>query len=285
MIDRPDEFTRRLQDRAPSLPPTLRQIAMVMDGRRADVLSMSAIELARRIGTSDASIIRTAKALGYDGLPALRRSIAMSLASGPSGGFRQTLEASAADAHAAAMQMLEAHTRQMVTIAEDITASLEPIARMLNECRRIALFGIGPTSHIAGYGAYLLSRHGHSAFVINETGRGLADQLVGLRHGDGLVMFAYGAPYAEAIAVADEGGAQALRMALVTDAPGNPLSGMMEHVAVVPRGEARGMSLHATTMAWLEALVVYMSVLNSERTAKELERLEKLREKILTARI
>ncbi|MCB8829892.1 MurR/RpiR family transcriptional regulator, partial [Escherichia coli] len=40
------------------------------------MLVMSAMELARTLGTSDATVIRTAKALGFDGLDALRRAIA-----------------------------------------------------------------------------------------------------------------------------------------------------------------------------------------------------------------
>lgn len=275
-----DEFSQKLQELAPNLPKTLRRIAAFLDQRRADVLSLSAMQLAQALGTSDASVIRTAKALGYDGLPALRRALARSVAPGPAEGFRQTLAESRADADRAARHAVDSHTRQLALFSDAAMARLNAIAGALNESLRIVLFGIGPTAHIVGYGAHLLRRHGRSVLVVDQSGSGLADQLLGLRKGDGVLMFAYGAPYPEIEALLEEAARLSLRTALVTDQPRGRIARLAEQVAHVPRGEAGGMSLHGLTLVWLEALVVALSVMDGARTAAELERLEGLRERI-----
>lgn len=273
-----DDFSTRLSERAPTLSRTLRRVATLLDQRRADVLSMSAIELGRAFNTSDASIIRTAKALGYDGLPQLRKAIARSVAPGPAEGFRRTLEESSADALVAAAQSVQSHREQLNTLDEDAMALLNAIARMLNECERIVLFGVGPTAHVVHYGAQLLQRHGRSVLTLDRTGRGLADQMLLLRGGDGILMFAYGEPYPEAMALVDEAAALSLRTALVTDVRRARLARTVEHVALVARGKARGMSFHGLTMVWLEALIVSLSVMDREGTAAALDRLERLRD-------
>src|SRR5256885_17271783 len=52
------------------------QVARFFRENREEVLVASAAALASRIGTSDATVVRAAKALGYAGLDELRRQLA-----------------------------------------------------------------------------------------------------------------------------------------------------------------------------------------------------------------
>src|SRR6218665_653208 len=153
-----DDFARAINEHAGELPRTLRRIADYFEHHRLEVISSSALELASRLGTSDASIVRTAKALGFDGLPDLKRALARSMNNGPVVGFRETLASASADARTAAQRTLDGYREQLDRLADTGAETLQAAAALLAACQRVAIFGIGPTSHVAAYGAALLRR-------------------------------------------------------------------------------------------------------------------------------
>src|SRR5690606_1514691 len=66
-------------ERAEDLSPTERKVASFFSAHGADTVLLSAIEIGRRTRTSDATVIRTAKALGYSGLPELKLELGAEL--------------------------------------------------------------------------------------------------------------------------------------------------------------------------------------------------------------
>ncbi len=70
-----DSFSARVALRVDDIAPAERRVAdgLLELGPEASLLSAAA--LAERLGTSDATIVRTAKALGYSGLAELRRAL------------------------------------------------------------------------------------------------------------------------------------------------------------------------------------------------------------------
>ena len=71
MIRKPknvDPYRERLDAKLATLPPASRRVASYIDSNRLAVLASSAIELAARTETSDATVIRTVQALGFAGL-------------------------------------------------------------------------------------------------------------------------------------------------------------------------------------------------------------------------
>ena len=58
------------------LSPAEQRVARFFIAHREEVLVASASQLAKRIGTSDATVIRATKALGYPGMNELRRELA-----------------------------------------------------------------------------------------------------------------------------------------------------------------------------------------------------------------
>lgn len=275
----PDDFAARLQARMAELPLTMRRIAQYFDQNRAEVMSRSANELARAIGTSDASIIRTAKALGYAGLPELKRSLADLMAEAtPAEGFSRTLRSADADARKAITQAMALQQRQLAELAsEAANAALMQAAAILDRAERIVLFGIGPTAHLVGYGAHLMSRHGRRTHLLDAAGSGLADQLLALRQGDAILALSYGRPYPEIETVIAEAIALSAPLVLVTDNSAGRLASQADLVVRVPRGETKGMALHGSTLIWIEALVIALSVLQNSPATHSLDRLTRLR--------
>src|SRR5580698_3970246 len=88
------EFDRLLRRANRQLGAAGLRVAKFIDQNRQVVLASSAAALGARIGTSDATVLRTIQALGFKGLADLKRAILNSLgtpASTPADDMRRTL--------------------------------------------------------------------------------------------------------------------------------------------------------------------------------------------------
>src|SRR5579883_2412604 len=74
-----DLFGERLRSRDRSLSRAELRVAKFIDQNRAMALACSAAQLAAEVGISDATVVRTAQALGCDGLSGLRRALVTAL--------------------------------------------------------------------------------------------------------------------------------------------------------------------------------------------------------------
>lgn len=79
-----DKLGIRIRARINELSPSLATVIEFIDANRLDAMTKSAVELGRMIGTSDASVIRAVKALGFDGFKELKQELAASLGKGNS---------------------------------------------------------------------------------------------------------------------------------------------------------------------------------------------------------
>src|SRR5262249_28062682 len=70
------DLARRVAADADDLAPAERRFAMWLLDAGPDAALLSAAAMAEQVGISDATVVRTAKALGYAGLAELRRAVA-----------------------------------------------------------------------------------------------------------------------------------------------------------------------------------------------------------------
>ena len=275
-----DPFGARLSAAEATLSPAALKVARFIDRNRVAVLAQSAAELAARIGTSDATVVRTVQALGYAGLAALRQALVADLdgRSTPADDLRRTLADTGRNIDRAVDLVLETHQAALAalrapTIRQKIAAGVEA----LHPAARIFIFGIGPSAALARYTAMLLRRDGRSAGVLDATGIALADQLLDLRANDAVLLLAYGRPYREVQAVIKEAQRLDLALVLVTDSLAPNLARHASVVIPAQRGRADRVALHAATLAALEALVLGLAACDRERSLAMLERLNDLR--------
>lgn len=187
-----DSLQQRLAAVTDRLAPAERQVAEYMRDHPYDVAFASAGEIGANAGTSDATVIRTAKALGFSGLPELKRLVGSTLAAlgrppdllhhrieNVSGDATDTLDRVFADT-----AELLAETRRTLS-AQDFGRA----ATLVTEARTVTTFGVGPSGVVASYLALRLNRIGLSARAIETTGFRLADDLLRLGAGDVLVLF------------------------------------------------------------------------------------------------
>jgi DNA-binding MurR/RpiR family transcriptional regulator len=271
-------FADRVADLAPSLSPGSRRIAEHLMGAGPDVVLLSAAELAAEIGTSDASIIRTAKALGYAGLDDLRRAITASAAE-PS--LEDRLRRSLADGEHGAGMLQSLVTHHVTTLA-GVTRRVTPAifgraVDALTRAERIAWSATGPSAAVAEYGAVLANRLGRPSTVVRSSGTQLADELLTLQATDAVVLLAYGRSNTRARSVVDRSRQVGASVVLITDTAATELRDQVHTVLACGRGTPGLFSSHGTTVIVIEALVMAMAADDPERAEDSLSLLNDLR--------
>jgi DNA-binding MurR/RpiR family transcriptional regulator len=176
---------------------------------------------------------------------------------------------------------LDVHMQALEAVRGSITDEMfERAVDGIINARRVAAFGLGPSSAIAGYLATQLSRFGLQVLTLSNTGLLFADDLQKLREGDLVIMLAYGRVYAELNVLLDEIDRRKLRSFLVTDTLAATLRRRVELVLPVARGRADMLSMHTATLGFLEAVLVGIAARRPDETLAALQDLNNARAKL-----
>ncbi len=250
---------------------------------REEVLVSSAAALAAKIGTSDATVVRTAQALGYAGLDDLRRHLAdeLRMSLSPAARLTRTLRALNNDAGSVLESIVDIHLRGLEKLKTEITQDVfDAATEILSQANRIVVFGMGPSSALADYFAIQLGRFGVESRSFAQSGVLLADDLHRLKASDVVVILAYTRVYRELeslLARVEHVGARAI---LLTNSLGISLSKRVDLVLPVARGNTDWFSTHTGTLGLIEALLIGLAAKQPSQTVAELKTLNELRSEL-----
>ena len=239
--------------------------------------------MAARIGTSDATVIRAVKALGFQGLPELKRELAALFGKGrtPADNLSRTLAEPVTDAGSAIDMVLAFHHNTIAAIRTgQVRTQIAAAIKVLKPARRICLFGIGPSALLVRYAALLLGRNGRRTMTLDATGSALADQLLALGDASALLMLAYGRTYREAATTIAEARRLKIPIILISDSLDERLTRAVDIVVPVPRGQPEQVALHGATFICLEAIVLGLAASERDAALARLEKLDMLRKSI-----
>lgn len=276
-------FDQRIVKRLNDMGPAEQRVIQYFQDHREEVLIASAAALAEKAKTSDATVVRAARALGFSGLDELRRTLADELHSSLSLSDRlaRTLGEVGGDVSAAFRVTLDTHLRCFESLRRSIApGQFEKAVDGISRAKRVVAFGIGPSSAIAGYLAMQLGRFGFDTLTLTNTGLLFADDVRKLRKGDLVIMLAYGRVYAELAALVDEIERLRLRSYLLTDTLAAALHQRVDLILSVPRGHAEMLSMHTVTLGFIEALLVGVATKRSAKTLASLRELNEARGKL-----
>jgi DNA-binding MurR/RpiR family transcriptional regulator len=273
-------FDERVADRLQRMSPAERRVARFFQDNREEVLISSAAALAAKAATSDATVLRASKALGFAGLDELRRALAAELRRdlSPSDRLTRTLGEIGDDLQAAFEVTLDIHVKALESLRRDIAPEqFRSAVKRIAAARRVLAFGIGPSSAMAEYFVIQLARFGLDAASLTRTGLLFADDLRRLREGDLVVILAYGRVYRELAALLDETRRMGLGTVLLTDTLSAALRRRVDQVLPVARGRSDMLSMHTATLGLIEALLVGIAATRPRETLASLQALNKAR--------
>lgn len=273
-------FDDRLKACADQISPAEQRVARFFQDNREEVLIASASALAQQAGTSDATVVRTARTLGFAGMEELRRTLARELREdlSPASRLARTLSEVDDDPGSAFDVTLNIHQKSLESLRRDITpGQFRSAVQSITGARRVFIFGIGPSSAMADYFTVQLGRFGIDALSLTQTGLLLADGLQKLKQGDLLMIFAYGRVYREVNVLLDQADRCGATRILFSDTLGSKLRERVDLVLRVARGHADMLSMHTATLALIEALLVGVATQRPEETIANLESLNRVR--------
>jgi DNA-binding MurR/RpiR family transcriptional regulator len=266
--------------------PSERAVAnfIVREGPRA--AAMSAKEIAAEVGTSDATVVRTAKSLGYGSLRDLRRALVGRAAPADlSHRLQATLDSTTTtdDVLASAVQ---GQLSALDTLLRRVSRSeFDAAAALLAASEQVWWSGIGPSEFMAGYGAFLCRRLGTPAGLLTRAGTDHADELLGLQAGHAVVILAYGRIHPSVAVTLERVTDIGARCVLVTDTPRHRLSRAPDIVLDAGRGAPEFFATHGPTVVLVEALVLAIAARDPRRSTDALSTLNGLRRSLAGRRI
>lgn len=274
----------RISTRLAKMAPAERRVAEYLRTHQEQAVFASAEEIGAAAGVSDATVVRTAKTLGYSGMVELKFSIGQeTLARAkPMQRMHSRIEEVGADAPALWQQLFrEAHDRLRETernVTEgEFTAALD----LVRGARSVLCFGIGPSESVARYLALLLARRGKPARATGATGFRLADDLLNLEPGDVVILFSPARLLRELEVILNRADEVDARVILVTDSLEPVLGSRVDLVlrAVYSVSGFTGETFSSMVLA--DALLLALAAGEHERTTARSEKLTELRSSLI----
>ena len=280
-----DTFAERVAERGTELAPAERRVAAQLLEIGPEATLLSAAALAELLGTSDATVVRTAKSLGYGGLAELRRALAAYGDNPPLGErLRRTLEQTPADGLLSSA--IRNHLSALETLARNVTpTAFHDAVAVLAGRERVVWRGVGPSAHLAAYGQLMAQRIGRPAAALVHTGTSFADELLTLTPDDAIVLFAYGRLQPHVRVLLERAESVAAPVVLVTDVLGRKLDASVAATLQCGRGAPGLFASHAPTLVVIESLVIALAATRQAESEASLAELNELRAALVGRRI
>lgn len=162
---------------------------------------LNAGQVAELAGTSDTTVVRASRSIGFTGWTDLRRTLGAELtrATHPTARLTTRLSVTKRDSTRSLITTVfeEARDRLEISQADIDDTEFKRAVAALHGAHTVHTFGVGASSACAAYLATKLGRLGLQAHTAAGMGFTFADDLMQLRSGDALVLFAPGRPFAE----------------------------------------------------------------------------------------
>ena len=232
------DFVARVRGELPALPPLARQVAQALLDDPAGTSELSITELAERLGTSEATVARTARLLGFRGYRQLRLALVAHAASGAEPPHEELLGGVApGDDLGTVVGKLTADERQ--TLADTAHAlslpTLAAAVEAVSAAHRVDTYGVMSSGLVATDLAQKLLRVGLAAAAYSDAHLavtsalrlGPRDVAVGVSHSGSTV------EVVEPVQLARAAGATTIA---VTGNPRSPLASAADHVLLAAEG-------------------------------------------------
>lgn len=281
-------LAERVAARSHLLSATERRIAGYLANHPEEVAFASAEQLAVETGTSDASVVRTVKKLGYGGLPGLRQSLRAKVEAmlTPAGRLHNSLatlgDAGGSIVHAVIADQIALLQQAQTTVrATEFDRAVALIAA--GGCTVVC--GIGTLGDFAEYLRLKLVRLGRAARTIRGSGFLVADDLIGLIGTDVVLMMVHSSTSPETMAVLERAREVGAPVILLTDALGEALGDWVEVVITAPMGRPGMFSGYTSTLVLLEAFVFAVANVDAERSLAVMAKMNQLRERLAGGKV
>jgi DNA-binding MurR/RpiR family transcriptional regulator len=261
--------------------PAERRVADYLLNLGPRAAAMSAQQIADAVTTSDATVVRTAKSLGYESLRQLRQALADEVEDTELSTRLQATIGGTAAAHDVLAGAVERQVKALDTLLRRVSADdFDHAAALLSAAPRVWWCGTGPSADLASYAAFLCRRLGKSSGALTHAGTDHADELLALRDGDAAVVLAYGRIHPYVRVLLDRAASVGVDVVLVSDTRKARFDRSIAVQLDAGRGSPGLFATHGPTIVLIEALVLAIAADDPGRSTASLTTLNDLRRSI-----
>ncbi|MGH8970401.1 MAG: MurR/RpiR family transcriptional regulator [Actinomycetes bacterium] len=218
--------------RLPSLPPAERRVAELVLADPGGVATWTISELARRAETSETTVSRFCRALGFSGYSQLRLSLATEVGRRGAAPVRELGgDIGPGDDLANVVAKISyADARAVEDTASQLdVAVLERVVDALVAAHRIDVYGVGASAFVAADFQQKLHRIGRIAFAWSDPHTALTSAAV-LKPGDVAVGISHTGTTEEPVSALTEAARHGATTVALTNFPGSPIARVADHV-------------------------------------------------------
>jgi len=259
----PEELLAQLVDALADLSPQLRKAAAFVLDHPTEVAVSSARQLADAAGVTPNTLVRLARAIGFEGFDELRAPFRNAMRTGDKqfpdrAEWLQELSAgSEHDAlYGAIVESALMNVQRMFADLDVVT--LKTIADAVVDSRRTYVVGVGANYALAHNFAYLVGMAMDNVVAVPGEGNAPIDSIV--RAGDGDVVIAMTfAPYrSEVVETAAAASVQAATVVAVTDSHASPIAPDADYTIITPSSTPQFFPSTLAASAALESLASFI---------------------------
>jgi DNA-binding MurR/RpiR family transcriptional regulator len=275
-----DGFRQRLDEHFPQLTKSEQRIASYLLANYDQAAFLPAAELAVRLDVSEATVVRFARSIGFDGFPDLRRTLESVFRAKITPASR--LQRKLADLRDGQGHILTKIIDMEVQYLTDAahSVSLDEFDRAVDivlNAHRVFLRGGGPSALLADLMELRFRRFGIFAMSMTESGRDLIEKLHLLQPGDAVIATGFLRPSPELAAVVEHARAMGCPVILITDTLGAAFRGKVDVILAARRGPVSTFHSLTVPMAIVNALILAVAMARPEESLIALDNMQKLR--------
>ena len=275
-----DDFRHRIEGHLADLTKSQHSIASYLLANHDEAAFLSAADLAERLHVSEATIVRFAKAIGYDGFPELRRCLQelFRAKASPASRLQRKLNELASSQGHVLTKVLDMEVQYLTEASHSVApADFDRAVDILLSSKRIFVFGSGPSGILADLAELRLRRLGILTFGMTESGRHLLEKLQLLQSGDAVLATGFHYMQPDLVIVLDHARATDCRSILLTDTLGPALRHKVDVVLAARRGPVSTFHSLTVPMSILNALILAVAMAKPDESLAALNRLQQMR--------
>lgn len=274
------DFGQIISEKYKDLTKSEKQIADYLRKNQEESAFLSAGELASRLDLSEATLVRFARSLGFDSYPAMREVLQEN--------FRRRVTHSARlrsrlDDLREAGDIFE---RLVVSEMDYMTQSLESVSRealhqaveLMENRKRIYIFGLGPSVSLVELMRLRLERFGHQVIPLTTTGREFLEPLLSMTENDLVFVICFFDVNPSLQLLLDYAQEKMCPVIMLTDTLGSIIGDKAAVVLSAKRGPVSGFHSLVVPMTIINSLLLVMGGEESS-VMENLDKLDQLRER------
>jgi len=273
--------TERIHSKYASMTKSQQRLADFVLQNMPEVAMMSSADLACCMDVSEATVVRFAQMLEFNGYPDMRQQLQTELLKQFRSSSRVAAMVHAQSDNAGPLTMVVSETiKSLQLLLQSVNdAQVEEAVQRIISARRVIVFGEGAPASITVLADFWLSRLGCQVVRVNQTGRRLFDKIFQAGSEDLAIVFAFRRVTLEAMAILEHLNQEGGQSLLVTDLIDSKMHPLATQVFLVQRGPMEAFRPMGAPLALVDALILGVMLAKGDDAVEQLSRLDTLRQR------